>query len=61
MTNKFEDSSLLVLSSPRLVCVQRGGMSEHCRHTSQIQVFWFIPSFALGFLALLKNTSLAET
>lgn len=55
MRNKFEGSSLLVLSSPRSVCAQRGGRSEHCSHTSQVQFFWFIPSSALGFLALLNK------
>lgn len=44
-----------VLWSPRLVCIQRGGRSERCSHTSQIQFSWFIPSSASGFLALLSK------
>lgn len=44
-----------VLSSPRLVCVQRGGKSEHCSRISQMHFSWFIPSSASGFLALLSK------
>lgn len=59
--NKFEGSSLPVLSSPRFVCVQRGGSSEHCSHTSQIQFAWFTPCCAPGFLALLSKYITART
>lgn len=53
--NKFDGSSLPVLLSLRSVCVQRGGRSECCSHTSQMQFSCFIPSSAFGFLALLSK------
>lgn len=60
MRNKFEGSSLPVLSSPRFVCIQRGGRSERCSHTSQIQFAWLIPCSASGFSLCWVNTSLPE-
>lgn len=59
--NKFEGSSLPVLSSPRFIRIQRGWRSERCSHTSQIQFAWFIPCSALGFLALLSKYITART